>query len=65
MRKKVITYNSRHYQNTPKTNEVYGKNDQKIRQEKVVTTKRKVKTVDYGPANRVGKQTKTKTKVKR
>lgn len=65
MRKKTITYNPRHYLNTPKVIEVYGGNDKKIREKKVVETKKKIKTVLYSPVNRTGKQTKTKTKVRK
>lgn len=65
MRKKTIAYNPKHYLNTPKVREVYGKNDQKIREKKVVETKRKIKTVLYSPVNRTDKQKKTKTKIKK
>lgn len=64
MRKKTITYDPTNYQKTPKVMEIYGGNDQKIRSKKVVETKKKIKTVVYGPVNRTGKQTKTKTKVR-
>lgn len=65
MRKKTITYNPKNYANTKMTGVIYGKNDQKIREKKVVETKRKVKTVNYGPVDYYGKQTKTKTKTRK
>lgn len=64
MRKKVITYDPTHYKRTPSVVAVYGKNDQKIRKTKTVTTPHKTKVVEYGPAAYTGKQTKTKTKKK-
>jgi hypothetical protein len=46
---------------------VYGDGTHKIKKQKVVTVttprKTKVKTVDYGPIDYYGKQTKTKTKI--
>lgn len=65
MRTKKITYNRANYQ--PGIAEtIYGKGDYKIKQQKVVTrtTPRKTvtRTVDYGPVNYYGKQTKTRSR---
>lgn len=57
-----------HFLDTPKTREVYGDGKGKIKKKKTVTVKTpwksKTKVVDYSPANRVGKQTKTKRVIK-
>lgn len=55
------------YKKTPLTTTIYGKNDQKIKKSKTVVTelgdKKKVKTIDYGPVNYYGKQTRTVKKL--
>lgn len=63
-RTKKITYDPTNYVKGIAEN-VYGDNQHKIKKQKIVETPRKTKIVDYGPVNYYGKQTKTKTIIRK